>query len=366
MDDKEHSERSADAPGKKLDSKADHKRYSTREKKPVLNQDLGYVDREQGKKGLKGNYMASEAFKKCERIMQQLKKHECAERFMQGTEHGGHGKESMDLQTAERKLRLGEYTTTGQLALDIRKIWTNSWETSKPGTPVFISTTEISNFFEKLWKEVGDVPFGSEESNEILELKKQVSKVSGALRRMTTPSAVVCARPSGSHQTKGPMEKQMSIQEKTQLKQNIMKLPQDKLTGVIQIIKDTVDTSNSRDTLEFDLDVLPPRTCRELELYVKKNLPLKHGKKKPAGPEPKKPSKDPVKSCATFSPRQSPLCPPASSLPPRSPSKTRPRLRRCPIRWDRTREHAAWAPRDRAALWAMVVGLRQVWQRSSS
>ena len=64
----------------------------------------------------------------------------------------------------------------------------------------------------------------------------------------------------------------MSIQEKSQLKQNIMKLSQDKIPGVIRIIKDTIDLSNSQENLEFDIDGLPPRKCRELEQYVRRNM----------------------------------------------------------------------------------------------
>ena len=223
--------------------------------------------------------MASEPYKKCERILQLLKKHTSAESFQLPAERLANVKEPLDLNTVEKKLKAGEYSSTGLLALDIRKIWNNSWSHSEPGTTVFISTTEISNYFEKLWKEVGlgDVPFGGEESSEIQELKKQVSKVTGAIRRM---AAGAPQKPTGGHSSKGQMDKQMTIPEKTQLKQRIMKLPQDKLSGVIQIIKDAIDTTNSRDTLEFDLDSLPTRTCRELEQYVKRSLPQKHGKKK--------------------------------------------------------------------------------------
>jgi hypothetical protein len=299
MDEKDQSEKSAGGQKKKMDMKADNKRYPTRPKKPVCNPDLGYVDRDPGKKGLKGNYMASEVYKKCERIMQQLKKHQCGEQFLQATDHLSQAKEPMDLLTVEKKLRAGEYMTTGLLAADIRKIWTNSWANSESGTRVYISTTEISNAFEKMWKEVGDVPFGGEESSEIAELKKQVSKVSGAIKRMVAPTPSLSTRPAPPHAPKGHMEKQMSVQEKTLLRQNIMKLSQDKLAGVIQIIKDAVDTTNSRDTLEFDLDALPARTCRELDLYVKRAGQQKHAKKKPLPPEPKKPTKDNVR-CSPF------------------------------------------------------------------
>lgn len=252
---------------KKIGQKAGGKRYSAREKKPVTIDDLGYVDKDQGKKGGKSSYTNSEGYRKCERILGQLKKHQHADKFMNAVSNIP-GKEHMDLMTVEKKLKAGLYPSSYHFALDVRKIWTNSWESNEKESEIFEETKDISNAFEKLMKEVGDVKIIPEENSEIQQLKKKVSKVTGQLKRMSGP---VKNYSSGTPRGSGT-EKPMTLQEKSILKQSIMKLPPDKLPGVIQIIKDAIDMTQSQDMLEFDIDELPPKKCRELEQYVRKNM----------------------------------------------------------------------------------------------
>lgn len=272
---------------KKASQKENSKRYSARAKKPVTHEDLGYVEKDSGKKGGKLSYNTSEGYKKCERLLGTLKKHPSAGAFLQPVDVPGYAEvitDPMDLSTVENKLKAGMYQSSYHFALDVRKIWNNSWKYNQDGTDIYLATTEMSKFFEKGMKEVGELPFSTEECVEIQELKKQVSKVSGALKKIkTTAGAGLQSKTGGAGGSKGGMmEKEMSMQEKATLKQNIMKLPQDKLTGVISIIQDTVDTNKNKEVLEFDIDTLPTRKCRELELYVKKNIPSasKSSKKK--------------------------------------------------------------------------------------
>lgn len=256
---------------KKIGQKVGGKRYSSREKKPVTYNDLGFVDKDQVKKGGKGSYNILEGYKKCERIISQLKKHQYADKFM-NVIHNIPGKEPTDLNTVEKKLKGGLYQSSYHFALDVRKIWTNSWEINPSGSEIHEQTNDISNFFEKIIKEVGDVQLVPEENSEIQQLKKQVNKVTGQLRKIAGSSNAAPSKSFSTGTPRGGGEKPMSLQEKSILKQSIMKLPQDKLPGVIQIIRDTIDLSKSQDVLEFDIDELPTRKCRELELYVKKNI----------------------------------------------------------------------------------------------
>jgi hypothetical protein len=142
-------------------------------------------------------------------------------------------------------------------------------------------------------KEIDDVQFTVEENNEIQELKKKVNKVTGALKKIAG-SAVggVPLKTAASGGSKSNLDKPMTTQEKGLLKQNIMKLTQDKLQGVVQIIKSSIDASKNKDTLEFDIDTLPVRVCRELDIFVRKNMVTsqKSAKKKgtpKAGPKSK-------------------------------------------------------------------------------
>ncbi len=252
--------------GKKISQKAANKqRYSAREKKPVTIDDLGYVEKEAGKKGTSKGLASSEGYKKCDRLLALLKKHPSADQFMNLSVPG---REVLDLATLERKLKTGGYTNSGQFAADVRKIWSNSWQLHQPGTDSYIATTEMSNYFEKLVQDldIGDVPFIAEESPESAAPTKATPKSATATSRQPAATKPAAAT------SKNPAERPMSTQEKAQLKQNIMRLPQEKLQGVIKIIQSAVNTSKSRETLEFDIDKLPIRVCRELDVYVKKNI----------------------------------------------------------------------------------------------
>lgn len=248
--------------------------------------DLGYVNKDQGKRYGKGNYTTTEAFKKCEKILNDLKKHQCGAPFLFPVQVEGYHekiKEPMDLTTVERKLKNGAYPSTTNFIQDVRKIWTNAWSYNMPGTSIYIATTEISHLFEEKVQELGDVPLTESASNEIEELKKQVNKMTGAIKRITS----VGSTKGISSSQKSPMSRPMTTQEKAELKMNIMNLPPDKLPGVIEIIKFAVDTTQNKDTLEFDIDILPPKCCRELELYVKKYMQTSQKTKKKPVKKPK-------------------------------------------------------------------------------
>jgi len=272
--------------GEGVNKKVGGKRQSSREKKPVNIQDLGYVDKEQVRKG---SLINSEGYKKCEKVLNLLKKHPLANQFMMAPldlpEYTMKIKEPMDLQTVEKRLKNGHYPSSFHFALDIRKIWNNSWLFNKDGTELHKLTYDISTYFEKLMKEVGDIQFVTEGSQEIQHLKKKIDKVQNTLKRIDSSGP-------GKGMQKDIMDRPMTTQEKTALKNQIMNLSQDKLTGMIKIIQDTIDMSNNTQTLEFDIDSLTTRKCRELEQYVSRiNVIPKSTKKKPPPKTTKTPSK---------------------------------------------------------------------------
>ncbi len=62
----------------------------------------------------------------------------------------------------------------------------------------------------------------------------------------------------------------MNFTERQNLGHNIKFLNMQQIKGIVNIMKD-IRSPNSQ-VLEFDLNVLPDRKCRELEQYVKKCL----------------------------------------------------------------------------------------------
>ena len=248
------------------------KRHSVREAKPVAFEDLGYTGKDQAKKVGKS---ASEAYKKCEKILNQLRKLPNVTPFLYPANNlPGYldtVKEPMDLGAVERKLKSGLYTSPYHFSLDVRKIWNNSWSYNKPGTEMYIATTQISNTFEYMMRDVEDVPFADSGNSEIHELKRKVNRIAGAISRITE-TASAPAMVSSPRAARKIVEKPMSMQEKATLGQNIRKLPQEKVLEMLQVLKGFVDLSKAKDGLELDLDKLPLKKCRELEQFVKRSL----------------------------------------------------------------------------------------------
>ena len=71
----------------------------------------------------------------------------------------------------------------------------------------------------------------------------------------------------------------MTTQEKTELKAQINNLYPDQQRGIINIVQDCINQSNG-EVFELELDLLPNKKCRELELYVKKCIQANHKKQK--------------------------------------------------------------------------------------
>ena len=208
----------------------------------------------------------SAAYKRCVGIIVMLKKHPLAPQFinLQGfMEVIG---EQMDLGTMEHKLTAGNYSTSGQFVSDGRKTWFNVIEISPPGTDLYNSAKEMSNYFENLITNLGDVSLF--ESHGITKSESKENTNKGGM---------------AANKSKGIVSKPLSAHEKAILKHNIMRLTQDQLQGVIEILQNSIDMSKNSETLEFDIDKLPVKVARELDKYVKENIPdlKKVSKKKP-------------------------------------------------------------------------------------
>lgn len=192
----------------------------------------------------------SETFKTCAKLIAEMTKHPSAQYFINfasSTMNTEIIKEPIDLTILNKRLTQGYYLDLPQFEADTRKIWENSWSINKPGTDIYIATTNISNYFESLIKDIGQ----TQPKRTIKTQKSQESKTDLVSRIDTTKN-----------------NKPMTIQEKNSLRTNIMRITPDKVQGLIAIIQSAVDTSKSKGSLEFNIDKLPIEMCRELERYV--------------------------------------------------------------------------------------------------
>ena len=195
---------------------------------------------------------SSESFKKLSKILTDLKKHEKFSFFSSAF------KESFSLATVESRLNLGEYSRAFDFAMDIRKIWNNSFSSNAGNHQLYSATVDLSVAFEGLIR-------GNE--NLILEESKKVQEPEKPVKNMQVKTEQPKKAPE---RPLGPMEKKL-------LCQNINKLEPRYFKGILDIVKDCMDTKTG--VLEIDFEVLSPKVSREIDKYVKQCL-MNAGKNK--------------------------------------------------------------------------------------
>ena len=220
----------------------------------------------------------SEGTKKCLNLLQKLKKHECSKPFLYPVDEKTAPryysiiKEPMDISTVERNLKNGFYASTLEFAMDVRKIWSNAYQYNAKGSDMYTMTTEMSAYFEKLYKDVENVTL----QGNIHLLQKKLERLSKDIKELHCQKGFIRSQPPLKANKPGAI-KPMTNLEKRELGQMIRRLPLEHLRGVWQIVSESTWQTEQED-FEFDLDVLPAQTLRELERYAKAKLPKKKGK----------------------------------------------------------------------------------------
>eukprot|EP00826_Nyctotherus_ovalis_P066171 TRINITY_DN9760_c0_g2_i1.p1 TRINITY_DN9760_c0_g2~~TRINITY_DN9760_c0_g2_i1.p1 ORF type:complete len:224 (-),score=79.60 TRINITY_DN9760_c0_g2_i1:150-821(-) len=155
------------------------------------------------------------------------------------------------LEQTEEKLRRHEYETGYQFAHDLRNLWTNYWlSTSNEELKALIRAA--GNYFEELLRHP--------------KHKKLLESTNDTYNTQTEHKSK--AQNGGEKRAKRKVEeKPMSTKEKANLQRNIMQLSRKELSGLLPIIKETVDVGD-KSSLEFDIEALPVDVCRRLEKYV--------------------------------------------------------------------------------------------------
>lgn len=188
---------------------------------------------------------SSNFYKKLSNILSELKKHEKFSYFSAACN------DSFSLTTVESRLNLGEYSKAFDFAMDVRKIWNNCFASNAGNHQLFSAIVDLSVNFEQLM--VGNQELVMEESKKIQETEKIFKNV-----------------PAKVEQPKKVNDRPLGFMERKILCSNIKKLEPRFFKGVFDIVKDCMDVKGQE--LEFDIENLPPRVCRELDKYVKQCL----------------------------------------------------------------------------------------------
>jgi hypothetical protein len=153
----------------------------------------------------------------------------------------------------EEKVEAREYESAYEFALDVRKMWTAAFKRFPAGSSEYISTVELSDFFEQSLAKKKD----NEGKRPATEEVKEECKV----------------RP-------------LTLHEKQLLAASIRRLDKHYLRRIVEIVSGSKGQQTYTEEFEFDIDQLPPKIARELETYVQQcmlkqtNTPVLQGNEK--------------------------------------------------------------------------------------
>lgn len=206
----------------------------------------------------------SDQFKKSYKALVALKKHQLSQQFLHPIENSENAEETIDLKAVEHKLVAGEYLSAFHLCRDIRKMISSHFLRNSKSPESYLETYKFSQLFENLFKGYESFVFSD---NLVSDLTKKVEKLSAGIKEMQSQIVV----------PKTTKDKKMTPTERKQLCQSLKKLDPKYLSGVLKIVKGCLTTAG--DELEFDLEKLPNKVCRELDRYIKQCLQFKPNKK---------------------------------------------------------------------------------------
>lgn len=171
----------------------------------------------------------------------------------------------IDLNIIENKLISGEYLSAYHFAKDMRKMLNDYFLYYSKDPTTFSQVYEFGRVFESLFKGYQNLVFSE---SIIQDLNKKIEKLTQSIKEFQNKIPSI----------KSLKDKKMTSIEKKQLCQSLKKLEPKYLHGVVKIINRCMNVQG--DELEFDIEKLPQKVCRELERYIKQCLQIKPQKKK--------------------------------------------------------------------------------------
>lgn len=211
----------------------------------------------------------SEGLKKCYKLLQTLKKSPLSHYFFSSESNGestDSSDEFLDLNTIENKLISKEYLCAYHFLTDLKKMLSASFLVHCKVPEVFLEIFKFSELFNSLFQGCEKLVFSE---NLIQDLQGKVENLAQNMKEIQSKTV---------HPKIGIFDKKMTSLEKKQLCQNLKKLDPKHLSGVLKIVKGNINIQG--DELEFDVEKLSDKVCRELEKYIKQYLQIRPVKTK--------------------------------------------------------------------------------------
>ena len=173
--------------------------------------------------------------------------------------------EIFSISQIESKLTSKEYLCAYHLGKDLKSMLNAFFSFHSKNPEAFLEVFKFSKSFESLYKPCENLVFSE---SLVSDLNKRIEKLSQTIKEFSSKAPVI----------KSLKDKKMTSIEKKQLCTSLKKLDPKYLSGVLRIVKGSMNVQG--DELEFDVDKLPNKVCRELEKYIKQCLQIKPSKKK--------------------------------------------------------------------------------------
>ena len=243
-------------------------RKMTREHKPKIIEDLGYIDKDIIKG--KSNPLFRAVNKICDKGMEKMKKIQYYSFFYNNSSKPG----ELSLSKIEKNIREYKYQSTYEFIMDLRKLWNNFLKIYDSQNEIKEKVCEMAKKSEQLYCELESV---NVEKVELEDLNKKVDNLEKKLREIKGNGLTIGN--SFNLKKSAMSERSMSLNEKTVIKNNIKLLTIEQKKGIANILRDTIDTENKK-VLEFDIDKLNNKKLKQLDDYVKECIRKNNENKK--------------------------------------------------------------------------------------
>ena len=235
-------------------------RKMTREHKPKIIEDLGYIDKDVIKG--KSNPLFRAVNKICEKGIMKMKKIPYYSFFYNSSKP-----DEPSLTKIEKNIRDFKYQSTYEFIMDLRKLWNHFLKVYNDQIEIKERVAEMCRFSEELYCDLESINI---EKVELEEMNKKVDNLERKLRELKGNSLNFNVG-NFSLKKANNSERTMSLNEKTIIKNNIKSLTIEQKKGIANILRDTIDTANKK-VLEFDIDKLNNKKLKQLDEYVKNCL----------------------------------------------------------------------------------------------
>ena len=244
-------------------------RRMTREHKPKIIEDLGYIDKDIIKG--KSNPLFRAVNKVCEKGLLKIKKIQYYSFFYN---YNSSKQNELSLSQIEKNIREYKYQSIYEFIMDLRKLWNFFLKMFETQNEIKEKVCEMARKSEQLYCELESINI---EKVELEDLNKKVDNLEKKLREIKGSGINIG---SAFNLKKNNMsERSMSLNEKTVIKNNIKLLTIEQKKGIADILRDTIDKENKK-ILEFDIDKLNNKTLKKLDEYVKNCIKKNNENKK--------------------------------------------------------------------------------------